>query len=160
MLIIKLVFECFDRHPTNFVETHSVDVHLELRTYPLLQDASIHTELFIERFHGCHGHLFRYLYRRLLVGLLNGPMLPILIGYQQPIRKQMWKLLVFICRLPLFPFFFFLLLFFIIVLELALIFITDSIDFIEFLALLGVFPCLKQLLVLVDNIVILDVKRV
>ena len=159
MLIIKLVFECFDRHPTNFVETHSVDVHLELRTYPLLQDASIHTELFIERFHGCHGHLFRYLYRRLLVGLLNGPILPILIGYQQPIRKQMWKLLVFICRLPLFLFFF-LLLFFIIVLELAFIFITDSIDFIKLLALLGVFSCLKQLLVLVDHIVILDVKRV
>ena len=89
MLIIQLVFECFDRHPTNFVKAHSVDVHLELRTYPLLQDASVDTELFIERFHGCHGHLFRYLYRRLLVGLLNGPVLPILIGYQQPIRSQM-----------------------------------------------------------------------
>jgi hypothetical protein len=61
MLILHLVFDCLDGHPAHLIKAHPVDVHLELRTDPLLQYPSVDTELcIIESLHGCHRHLLRH----------------------------------------------------------------------------------------------------
>ena len=61
MRIFQLVFLSFDGHPAHLVKAHPVDVHLELRAYPLLQYPSVDAELPTMRtLHGGHCHLFRY----------------------------------------------------------------------------------------------------